>query len=196
MTSTVSLAFAMRTDFNVCLEKAYVLLNPGAPFQSNGHLEMLAWKCRLFAEGKIKRLVICLPPRHLKSTIGSVALPAYILGRDPAAKIICASYGEDLAKDFSTQTRRFMMSQSYAEAFPDLQLEKATDMHLRTTKRGERYATTVGGPITGKGADFIIVDDPTSTRKHGGKTSTIGFPTSPRASTIQTPAVFCDRVSG
>ena len=159
MTSAVSLAFAMRADFNVCLEKAHVLLNPGAPFQSNWHLEMLAWKCRLFAEGKIKRLAICLPPRHFKSTIGSVALPGWILGRDPAAKLICASYGEDLAKDFSTQTRRFMMSQSYAEAF-DVQLEKATDMHLRTTKGGERYATTVGGPITGKGADFIIVDDP------------------------------------
>ena len=52
------------------------------------------------------------------------------------------------------------MSPSYAEAFPDVQLEKATDMHLRTTKGGERYATTVGGPITGKGAGFIIVDDP------------------------------------
>jgi predicted phage terminase large subunit-like protein len=150
----------MRADFNVCLEKAYVLLNQDAQFQPNWHLEMLAWKCGLFAEGKIKRLAICLPPRHFKSTIGSVALPAWILGRDPAAKIICASYGEDLAKDFSTQTRRFIMEQSYAKAFPDVQLEKATDMHLRTTKGGERYATTVGGPITGKGADFIIVDDP------------------------------------
>jgi predicted phage terminase large subunit-like protein len=150
----------MRTDFNAFLEKAHVLLNPGAPFQSNWHLEVLAWKFRLFAEGKSKRLVICVPPRHLKSTIGSVALPAWILGRDPAAKIICASYGEDLAKDFSTKTRRLTMSPSYAEAFPDLQLEKATDMHLCTTKGGERYATTVGGPITGKGADFIIVDDP------------------------------------
>jgi hypothetical protein len=160
MTSTVSFAVAMRTDFNVCLEKTHGLLNPCAPFQSNWHLEVLAWRCRLFAEGKIRRLAICLPPRHFKSTIGSVALPAWILGSDPAAKIICASYGEDLAKDFSTQTRRFMMAQSYAEAFPDMQLEKATDMHLRTTKGGERYATTVGGPITGKGADYIIVDDP------------------------------------
>ena len=160
MTSTVSLAFAMRTDFNACLEKAHAVLNPGALFQPNWHLGMLAWKCRLFAEGKIKRLAICLPPRHFKSTIGSVTLPAFILGRDPAVKIICASYGEDLAKDFSTQTRRFMMSQSYAEAFPHVQLEKATDMQLRTTKGGERYATTVGGSITGKGAEFIIVDDP------------------------------------
>ena len=122
MTSTVSLAFAMRADFNVCLEKAHFLLNPDAPFQPNWHLRMLAWKCRRFAEGKIKRLAICLPPRHFKSTIGSVALPAFILGRNPAAKIICASYGEDLAKDFSNQTRSFMMSPSYAEAFPDVQL--------------------------------------------------------------------------
>jgi len=150
----------MRTNFSVFLEKAYAELNPGSPFQPNGHLDALSWKSRLFAEGKIKRLVICMPPRHLKSTIGSVALPAWILGCNPAAKVICASYGEDLAKDFSHQTRKFMMSESYARAFPDVQLEKATDMHLRTSHGGERYATTVGGPITGKGADFIIVDDP------------------------------------
>ena len=89
-----------------------------------------------------------------------MALPAWILGRNPAAKIICASYGEDLAKDFSNQTRNFMTSPCYAAAFPEVQLEKATDMHLRTVQGGERYATTVGGTITGKGADFIIVDDP------------------------------------
>jgi len=105
-------------------------------------------------------LVICMPPRHLKSTIGSVALPAWILGHNPAAKVICASYGEDLAKDFSNQTRRIMTSESYAGAFPNVQLEKLTDMHLRTLHGGERYATTVGGPLTGRGAEFIIVDDP------------------------------------
>jgi len=149
----------MRADFNVFLEKAFAELNT-APFLPNWHLERLAWECRLFAEGVTKRLIICMPPRHLKSTIGSVALPAWILGRNPAAKIICASYGEDLAKDFSDQTRRLINSESYARAFPNVKLEKSTDMHLRTLQGGQRYATTVGGAITGKGADFIIVDDP------------------------------------
>ena len=156
----INIPLAMRTDLGVCLEKAHVELNPGTPFLSNWHTEVLSWKLRLFAEGKIKRLVICMPPRHLKSTIGSVALPAWILGRDPASKLICASYGEDLAKDFSNQTRKFMASPCYTAAFPEVQLEKATDMHLRTVQGGECYATTVGGTITGKGADFIIVDDP------------------------------------
>ena len=158
--SELELPLAMRADFNVFLEKAFVELNPDAPFLPNWHLEQLAWECRLFADRVTRRLIICMPPRHLKSTIGSVALPAWILGRNPAAKIICASYGEDLAKDFSDQTRRLMMSESYAHAFPKVQLEKSTDMHLRTLHGGERYATTVGGAITGKGADFVIVDDP------------------------------------
>ena len=160
MTSGVpELPLAMRADFNVFLEKAFAELNT-ARFLPNWHLERLARECRLFAEGVTRRLAICIPPRHLKSTIGSVALPAWILGRHPAAKIICASYGEDLAKDLSEQTRRLMNSESYARAFPNVKLEKSTDMHLRTLQGGERYATTVGGAITGKGADFIIVDDP------------------------------------
>lgn len=160
MVPSVSLATAMRMDFNVCLEKTHAVVSLNTPLQPNWHLEAIAWKCRLFAEGKIGRLAICMPPRHLKSTIGSVALPAWLLGHNPAAKVICASYGEDLAKDFSNQTRKFMTSESYTCAFPEVELEKATDMHLKTRHGGERYATTVGGPITGKGAEFIIVDDP------------------------------------
>jgi predicted phage terminase large subunit-like protein len=160
MEPDIDISLAMRTDLGVCLEKTHVELNPGTPFLSNWHIDVLSWKLRLFAEGKTKRLAICMPPRHLKSTIGSVALPAWILGRDPTAKLICASYGEDLAKDFSNQTRKLMASDCYTAAFPDVQLEKATDMHLRTVQGGYRYTTTVGGTITGKGADFIIVDDP------------------------------------
>jgi predicted phage terminase large subunit-like protein len=161
MTSMESeLALAMRAYFNVFIEKAFFILNPGAPFLPNWHIERLAWECGLFADGETKRLVIAMPPRHLKSTIGSVALSAWILGRNPTAKIICVSYAEDLAKEFSDQTRRLMNSESYARAFPNVQLEKSTDMHLRTVQGGERYATTVGGVLTGMGADFIIVDDP------------------------------------
>jgi len=136
MTSGVpELPLAMRADFNVFLEKAFAELNT-ARFLPNWHLERLARECRLFAEGVTRRLAICIPPRHLKSTIGSVALPAWILGRNPAAKIICASYGEDLAKDLSEQTRRLMNSESYARAFPNVKLEKSTDMHLRTLQGG------------------------------------------------------------
>jgi hypothetical protein len=92
-------------------------------------------------------------------------------------------------------TRSFMLSPSYAQAFPGLQLEKATDMHLRTTKGGERYATTVGGPITGKGADFIIVDDPmkyqdsaSEARRDDVANWVSNLATRP---TTRTPAVFC-----
>jgi hypothetical protein len=115
MTSMESeLALAMRANFNVFLEKGFCILNPGAAFLPNWHIERLARECGLFADCETKRLVICMPPRHLKSTIGSVALSAWILGRNPTAKIICVSYGEDLAKEFSEQTRRIINSESYA----------------------------------------------------------------------------------
>jgi hypothetical protein len=160
VTDSVSLPVAMRSDFSAFFETSFLELRPGTAFESNWHIDALCWTARQFADGKKKRLAICIPPRHLKSTIGSVALPAWILGHNPTAKIICVSYGEDLAKDFSNQTRNLMTSASYARAFPDVQLEKSTDLHLRTVQGGERYATTIGGPITGKGADYIIVDDP------------------------------------
>ena len=160
MKPAIPLPVAMRTDFNVLLEKVFNILHPGAVFMPNWHLDVIAHHVREFAEGKITRLVICLPPRHLKSEIGSVALPAWILGRDPTAKIICASYGEDLAKDFSTKCRQVVAAPSYMAAFPEVHFIKSNDMHLQTSVGGERYTTTVGGAITGKGADFIIVDDP------------------------------------
>jgi predicted phage terminase large subunit-like protein len=160
VTNSVSLRLAMQADFNVFLEKSFALLHPGVPFQPNGHLEMLAWYMRSFMEGKIQRLVVCLPPRHLKSMIGSVALPAWMLGHNPAAKIICASYGEDLAKEFSTNCRHVMNSDIYKQAFPAVQIDKSTEMHLRTQQGGFRFSTTTGGALTGMGADFVIVDDP------------------------------------
>ena len=67
MEPSIDISLAMRTDLGVCVEKTHVELNPGTPFLPNWYIDVLSWKLRLFAEGKIKRLVICMPPRHLKS---------------------------------------------------------------------------------------------------------------------------------
>lgn len=157
---TIELPVLMRNDFQAHLEKACNMLYPASPFEPNWHHRAIAWHLGQVASGAITRLAICLPPRHLKSTIASVAFPTWLLGRNPAAKIICASYGEDLAKMFSSQSRDVMSDPTYRKAFPDLKLVKSAEHYLRTDKGGFRYSTTIGGALTGIGGDVIIIDDP------------------------------------
>ena len=137
------------------------VLMPGQPFLEARHFRVLAHKLEQAAKGEIRRLLIAIPPRHGKSLLASVALPAWILGRDPTRKIICASYGDVLARDFSTRSRDLLRSANYAEVFPGTALDAggASLGELRTTGKGYRLATTVQGAVTGKGAHFVIVDD-------------------------------------
>src|SRR5881227_1340099 len=108
------------------------------------------------------RLVLNLPPRTLKSQIVSTCLPAWILGRKPEARIICASYSEDLAHKFSRDCRALMESTFYKRVFGRTRLnpKKSTETEFETTHRGYRLATSVGGTLTGRGGDMLIVDDP------------------------------------
>ena len=114
------------------------------------------------ARGEIRRLLLTVAPRHFKSYQASVALPAYLLGRDPSLRIICASYGSDLADTFASQTRDIMRSPDYHSLFPQTRLRSKTPpvADLRTTENGYRFATSIGGVLTGKGADIAIIDDP------------------------------------
>lgn len=111
-------------------------------------------------EGKYRRVIINLPPRHMKSILTSVLYPAWRLGRDPTAKFICISYSDDLAHDLSNLTRKAMRSPLYKLIFPGLRLDKQALDYIRTSQGGYRYATAVGSHITGFGADEIIIDDP------------------------------------
>lgn len=96
----------------------------------------------------------------MKSLIVSIFYVAWRLGRDPAAKFISISYGDDLAHDHSGLTRKLMESALYRRIFPETVLAKRAVDHIRTTRGGYRYATSVGSDITGFGADEIIIDDP------------------------------------
>jgi hypothetical protein len=111
---------------------------------------------------KTTRLIINIPPRHLKSICASVALPAFLLGHDPTRKVICVSYSDDLAVKFSNDCRAVMQAEWYKRTFPHTQIDRAknTETEFRTTKRGYRLATSVGGTLTGRGGDVIIIDDP------------------------------------
>jgi predicted phage terminase large subunit-like protein len=151
----------IRVDFMTFAMRGFAELNGQTVFQNNWHLEVMAAKLKQVAQGKIKRLIINIPPRHLKSLMASVALPAFILGHDPTAAIICATYGQDLSDKYARDCRAIMQSGWYAQAFPTrLTQSRASLQELITTKKGFRLSTSVGGVLTGRGGDIIIVDDP------------------------------------
>src|SRR6516165_2809045 len=87
----------LRTDFPSFVHKSFAELNPGTRLQDNWHVEAMCHALSMVMSGQINRLIINAPPRLLKSHIGSVALPAWWLGKNPAKKFICVSYSQDLA---------------------------------------------------------------------------------------------------
>src|SRR5262245_65471960 len=109
-----------------------------------------------------RRLVLNQPPRTLKSYIVSVCLPAWVLGRNPSARLICASYAEDLAHKFSRDCRALMESAFYKRVFPRTRLnpKKSTETEFETTGRGYRLASSIGGTLTRRGGGYLLVDDP------------------------------------
>ncbi|HOX69828.1 MAG TPA: phage terminase large subunit [Burkholderiaceae bacterium] len=151
---------AVKADALVFLQQAFTTIYPGKEFMPNWHLDALLHGLEEGLRGKMPRLIINLPPRHLKSFIVSVVWPAFILGQDPSAKIICISYSDDLAKALSRDFKRIVESDWYRAIFPNVRLTKVTEGEVITDAGGGRYATSVGGTLTGRGADFILIDDP------------------------------------
>ena len=100
------------------VHRAFQTVSPGVPFQPNWHVELLADRLEACRSGTIKRLLICLPPRQLKSLCASVAFPAWALGHDPSRRIICASYSLDLAAKLARDCRAVLESTWYRRLFP------------------------------------------------------------------------------
>jgi predicted phage terminase large subunit-like protein len=137
-------------------------VSPGVPFARNWHLEAIAYYLTRVLEGEIKRLIITIPPRSLKSICGSVCFPAFALGHDPTWRIICVSYAESLARKHANDCRAIMRSDMYNRLFPKTWISSAkdTEVEFATTLGGNRLSTSVGGTLTGRGGNLIIVDDP------------------------------------
>ena len=152
----------LRTDLPSFIESCFHTLLPTVEFKTNWHIEAIAYQLEQVRRGKIKRLIINLPPRSLKSIICSVAFPAFILGHDPSARVIAVSYGSDLATKLSNDFRAILQSPRYREIFPHTVVSrtKNTDSEVTTTRNGLRIATSVGGTLTGRGGDIVIIDDP------------------------------------
>jgi len=152
---------ALRNDFALFAARCFHDLNPQTELAMSWHLEVIAAKLAAVREGKIRRLIINLPPRHLKSLMASVALPAWCLGHDPSAQILCVSYAQDLADKHARDSRSIMMSRWFQQIFPTrLATHRQAVQEFITTRQGYRLATSTGGVLTGRGADFIMIDDP------------------------------------
>lgn len=156
------LAALLRTSLYSFARKTFATVNPGEPFYANWHLEALCHHLELVRLGRIRRLKIEVPPRSLKSLCASVAFPAFVLGHDPTAKIISVSYSSDLAAKHAGDCRTVLQARWYRELFPQTRLSPAKNQeaNYETTARGYRYATSVGGTLTGRGGNLIIIDDP------------------------------------
>ena len=110
--------------------------------------------------GKVNRLIFKQPPRSLKSISVSVAFVAWLLGHDPTRRIIVVSYSAELAAELHRQFRMVVISAWYQKLFPHMRLAKDTTLEAVTTEGGSRYATSIEGSLTGRGANLIIIDDP------------------------------------
>jgi hypothetical protein len=133
-------------------------------FIGGRHHAKMAAAFERVAEGKCKRLIINMPPRHTKSEFASYLLPAWFLGKYPHKKVIQTSHTAELAVGFGRKVRNLVDQDVYAKIFPGvgLQADSKAAGRWATNKQGDYFAIGVGGAVTGKGADLLIIDDPHS----------------------------------
>ena len=130
-------------------------------FIEGSHHKKINKKFNDLASGKIKRLIINMPPRHTKSEFASYLLPAWMVGLDPRLKIIQATHTADLAIDFGRKTKNLVDQPNYKQLFDTRLMEDSQAAgKWKTEQGGEYFAAGVGGAITGRGADLLIIDDP------------------------------------
>jgi predicted phage terminase large subunit-like protein len=150
-----------RHDLNAFIHRSFLELNPTTTFEYNWHQELIAQSLEDVAYGNCQRLIINVPPRHLKSHSASVAFPAWLLGHFPEKKVAFVSYSQDFSDGLARQSRNLMESAFYQALF-DTRISRKRDTvaDFETTRGGFRFSTSVGGGLTGRGGDVIIIDDP------------------------------------
>jgi predicted phage terminase large subunit-like protein len=133
-------------------------------FIAGEHHKIIAKKFEDISRGKIKRLIVNMPPRHTKSEFASHLFPAWMMGRNPKLKIIQTTHTAELSYNFGRKVRGLFDQDEFQDVFPDVTLSQDSKAagRFNTNKGGEYFAAGVGGAITGRGADLLIIDDPHS----------------------------------
>jgi hypothetical protein len=144
---------------------------PGTPYLPNWHIDAIVHQLMRVQSTEISRLLINQPPRSLKSITVSVAYVAWVLGHDPSRRIIVVSYANKLAAELHRQLRMVIDAPWYRALFPGLRVARDSGTEFINTAGGSRYATTVGGTLTSRGADLIIIDDPVKAEEAASETA-------------------------
>src|ERR1700730_3671356 len=126
----------LRSNFKSFLYRSMLILNPGADFLPNWHIDAIAYQLERVRSGEITRLIIKLPPRYLKSLTLSVVFPAFILGHDPRLKVFGISYGAELSAKHAADFRAIVESAPYRRAFPNIRIPRAANGDHQPTKPG------------------------------------------------------------
>lgn len=135
-------------------------------YETADHHRLIADKLEAVERGEIKRLMICMPPRHGKSELGSRRFPAWYIGRNSDRQIIAASYNSDLANDFGRDVRNIVASPEFAFLYKtSLSIDSKAANRWHTDSGGMYVAAGVGTAITGRGADILLIDDPFKDRQ-------------------------------
>jgi len=157
-----ALAVLLRKDLSSCIQRAFATVDPGSQYHHNWHVDAIAHALERVARGEITRLIITMPPRSLKSIAASVAFPAWLLGHNPRRRVLAVSYAEALSEKLALDCLKVLEAPWYREAFPLARVAKGRSARadFETTRGGGRFSTSVGGALTGRGGDIIIIDDP------------------------------------
>ena len=148
-------------------EFAFSVVRPGVLLKRNWHLDAVTYKLAQVAKGYIRRLIITLPPRSLKSLCASVALPAWFLGHYPWERVVVVSYSDFLSRTTRTTSAAWSIILCIRRPSPPCGSIVTTDREITTTERGKRIATSIDGTLTGLGGNLIVIDDPIKTwRRH------------------------------
>jgi predicted phage terminase large subunit-like protein len=136
-------------------------------FQMPDHIKLLISKLRAVERGEIKRLMVMMPPRHGKSQLISRLFPTWYIGRNPGKSVIFTTYSQEFADDFGRTVRNTINSEEYQGVFPECQLamDSSSVKKFATTQNNNYFAVGAGGPLTGRGGDLIIIDDPIKNRE-------------------------------
>lgn len=161
-----------RENFGAFAQKAFTIIEPGTPFEYSWHLDCMAEHLQAQFEGdeELKRLIMTIPPRCLKSVMVAQLYPAWVLGKEPHHQFIGASYAHTLAERNVVKCRQIIKHDWYKDTFKDTIIEQDQKDYFTTSMNGQYKGTGIGGTITGFGCKTLGIDDPISPKESGSDT--------------------------